>query len=343
MTTTVDASHISEKDLKDRPDHMQKGRLFGMMLIVVSSIGISFGGLISRSLQSADAWQINIHRSLATIIVVALVLLFRYRRNVGVKFLEIGRPGVFCTIISTIVGITFMQAITTATVANTLFTLSAIPFITAALAWVFLGEKLYMITIITMICAAFGVVIMVIGGIGGGSLYGNVMALITAIGFSTYTIIVRRHRNVDMLPAYLISVIMVCTIALIIKYDDWAISWWDFGLCLIWGGLLSGIGNVLFIIAAKYLYAAEMTLFMLLEFALGPLWVWIFVNEVPSKWTLIGGCLVMSSVVARTLYQANISRRLAVRQKGGADPVRIRPVRTQKRDHSNKHQTACGK
>ncbi len=291
----------------------QRDRLKGMALVAVSSIGISFGGLISRYIENADAWQINIYRSSSTAAVVVVVLLFRYRQSVTRKFVQIGRPGLLGAFLLTIVGVTFMQAITTTTVANTLFTLSAIPFITAALAWVFLREGLSNVTIVTMIGAALGVAVMLVEGVGGGSLYGNTMALVTAVCFAGYAVIIRRYRHTDMLPAYLLSAIMISVLALLLRTGNWSVSWWDFAMCFLWGGLLSGIGNILFITATRYLFAAEVTLFMLLEFALGPLWVWLFVNETPTAWTLAGGSLIMTTVAARTLYQARVSRRLAAR------------------------------
>jgi drug/metabolite transporter (DMT)-like permease len=289
------------------------GRLFGMVMIIISSVGISFGGLISRYIESADAWQINIYRSLSTAAVVAAVLLFRYRGRSAAQLTKIGRPGLFGACLLAVAGVAFMQAITTTTVANTLFTLSTIPFATAALAWIFLREGLSRVTILTMIGAAVGVGIMLAEGIGGGSFYGNAMAMITAIGFSGYAVIIRRHRNVDMLPALLLSAIILCILAALIKMGDWSVTWWDFWMCFIWGGILSGIGNVLFITASRYLLAAEVTLFMLLEFSLGPIWVWMFVNEVPSHWTLLGGTLIMAAVLARTFYQVRVSRRTVAR------------------------------
>ena len=69
------------------------------------------------------------------------------------------------------------------------------------------------------------------------------------------------------------------------------------------GGVLSGFTSVCFIVASRQIAAAELTLFMLLEFALGPIWVWLFVNEVPSRWTLLGGALVIVAVVARSLVE----------------------------------------
>ena len=55
--------------------------------------------------------------------------------------------------------------------------------------------------------------------------------------------------------------------------------------------------------AAKHLFAAELTVFMLLEFTLGPIWVWIFINEVPTIWTLVGGSIVISAVFVKTVSE----------------------------------------
>ena len=307
------AKYVKHSNSTSPTEIDQKDRLKGMVLVVISSVGISFGGLISRYIENADASQINIHRSLSTAVIIAAVLLFRYRGKVAGPFVQIGRPGLLCSFLLTIAGIAFMQAITTTTVANTLFTLSAIPFITAALAWVFLREGLDNITIVTMIGAAVGVGVMLAEGMVGGSLYGNAMALVTAVGFSGYVVIIRWHRHVDMLPAYFLSTIMICALSLLLSINDWSVSWWDFAMCFIWGGLLSGIGNILFVAATRYLFAAEVTLFMLLEFSLGPVWVWLFVDETPTVWTLAGGSLIMMAVVARTLYQVRVLRQVAVR------------------------------
>ena len=283
-------------------------------------MAISFGGLISRSIEAAGPWQINIYRSLSVVAVVAVVLLWKYKGGVGKKLVQIGRPGLAGAFLLTIAGAAFLQALTATTVANTLFTLCAIPFITAALAWIFLGEGLERITIATMACAGVGVGLMLADGIGGGSLYGNLMALTTAVGFSGYAVIVRRYRSIDMQPCLLLGSLMLAALAFAVTLGDWSITWWDLLMCFLWGGILSGIGNILFIIASRHLLAAEVTLFMLLEFSLGPIWVWLFVNEVPTAWTLAGGGAIMGAVLVRTLYQVRVSR-ARVRRGRLAGPV----------------------
>jgi drug/metabolite transporter (DMT)-like permease len=289
-------------------------RGFAMAIMIVSSIGISFGGLVLRSMSEADAWQINFYRALALAIAIASILIVQYRGQAFVQVRRIGRPGLASGALLTVAGITFLQAITNTTVANTLFTLSAIPFITAALAWLFLRETLQRATILTMLAAALGVGVMMVEGIGLGSLYGNGMALVTAFCFAGFAVIVRRNRQVDMLPTLMVSGLAMFVVSFILRWDDLAIPLNDILLCFLWGGILSGVGNALFIVASRHLVAAELTLFMLLEFALGPIWVWLFVSEVPTVWTIVGGVLVISSVTVRALLEM---RRSAPKLKRG--------------------------
>ena len=297
----------------------QPRRAFAMALMVISSVGISFGGLILRNIEDADVWQINFYRSLALVVTVLLIMLFRYKRETAKRVRQIGGPGLIAGALLAGAGVAFLQAITNTTVANTLFTLSAIPFLSAALAWLFLRESIQRSTLLTMIAAAAGVVVMMAEGIGTGSFYGNAMALLTAFLFSSYAIIVRRNRAIDMLPALMVSGILIVLIAGILRWDDLRISTYDLLLCLALGGGLSGLANALFIAASRHLVAAELTLFMLLEFALGPVWVWIFINEVPTEWTIVGGMIVILAVVLRALFQLRTD--VARLRRGRNSPV----------------------
>ena len=278
-------------------------RGLAMLLMVVSSIGISFGGLIIRSMDSATPWQINFYRSLALGVAITLIIISRHRGRSVSMIAGIGRPGLIGGACLSVAGIAYLQALDHTTVANTLFVLSAIPFFTAALAWLFLGENLRRATLVTMIFAATGIGMMVVEGIGTGSAYGNLMALTTALGFSAFAVIVRANRQIDMLPSLLVSSAIILTLALIMNWGELGITHKDVLLCFLWGGVLSGIGNALFIFASRHLVAAELTLFMLLEFALGPIWVWMFIGEVPTRWTVIGGSIVILAVTIRAFLE----------------------------------------
>lgn len=282
-------------------------REYAMGLMVISSVGISFGGLVIRSMQDADNLQINLYRSIAFVTIIWLIMIAKYRSRTMERIRGVGRPGLAGGGLLACAGICFLEAITNTTVANTLFTLSAIPFFTAALAWLFLRESLRRSTMVTMVFALLGIGLMMLDGLGGGSLYGNLMALITAFCFSGFAVIVRRHRGVDMLPTLMVSGLLILLFAIVMRWGDLAIPLHDLLLCFVLGGVLSGIGNALFIAASRHLAAAELTLFMLLEFALGPVWVWIFINEIPAGLTITGGAIVILAVVFRALVELHVS------------------------------------
>ena len=286
-------------------------RGFAMGLMVACSVVISFGGLIIRNMEDADAWQLNFYRSVALIGAISVILVFKYRQRTVSHVRRIGRPGLIGGVMLATAGICFLQALTHTTVANTLFTMSAIPFITAALARIFLKERLQRITLITMFVAAIGIFVMIAEGVVIGSIYGNAMALITAICFSSFTVIIRCYREIDMLPTLLVSGLLIGLAGLIMRGDDLAIPLNDILLSFLWGGLLSGFANWTFIVATRHLVAAEVTLFMLLEFALGPVWVWLFVGETPTWETLLGGAMIMAAVaVLASVELRRANRRL---------------------------------
>ena len=276
---------------------------YAMLLIAAGSVAISFGGLIQRNIETADPWQVIFYRSVGMFLAATLIIVWRYRGRLFNTITGVGRLGILGGVFLSIAGITFIQALTHTTIANALFILGAIPFFAALFARILLGEKLRRTTLVTMIVAACGLVIMVVQGINSGSGFGNSMALITAVSFALYAIIVRYKRQTEMMPVMLISSSTIIVLALLVKSGELVIPLRDILLCLFWGGCLSGFVNWTFIVASRHLAAAEVTLMMLLEFALGPVWVWLFMDEAPSVATLIGGCLIISAVAIRAVFE----------------------------------------
>ncbi len=129
------------------------------------------------------------------------------------------------------------------------------------------------------------------------------MALVCALGFAGFAVIVRHNRRIDMLPTMLVSAAIIALVSLAVRWDDLGLTLNDLLLCLLWGGVLSGFANWMFIVASRHLVAAEVTLFMLLEFSLGPVWVWLFVGEEPTRWTILGGVLVIGAVALRAAIE----------------------------------------
>ena len=232
---------------------------YAMLLMIAGSTAISFGGLVQRNIEVADAWQTVFYRSLGMFIAMAIILAIRHRGQVISTTTAVGGMGLLGGGLISVAGITFVQALTHTTIANALFILGAIPFFAALFARIFLGEKLRRTTMFTMLGAACGLVIMVVQGISTGSGFGNAMALITAVSFALYAIIVRYKRRTEMLPVMLISSLAVIVVTSLVKTGDMSVPLRDILLCLFWGGCLSGFVNWAFIYASRHLAAAEVT------------------------------------------------------------------------------------
>ena len=102
---------------------------------------------------------------------------------------------------------------------------------------------------------------------------------------------IRRHSEIAMAPAMLLSAAISSVIALPFA-DPFDISRHDLLLLLTFGFAQLGIGLALFSIGAARAPATDVALLSMLEPIMGPIWVWIFVNEYPGVPALIGGAIV---------------------------------------------------
>ena len=270
-----------------------------MIFMLCGSTLISSTGLIIRNMEIAGALEINLFRGISLGLTILLILGIKHKRQTFTKIVAIGKPGLSAAFALAAAGICFLQAITNTTVAETLFITSCIPILTAALAWFFLNERLNKVTLSAICCAAIGISLMFMGDVGSRSHYGASMALMTASLFSSYTIIIRKYRYIEMLPALGLSGFLITIFCLLTLGTNLNFTMFDLYRCILLGSLISLIPSMIFLYSSKYLFAGELTLFMLLEFSLGPLWVWIFINEAPEFWTLVGGALIMTALTLR--------------------------------------------
>ena len=261
-----------------------------------------------RNINIADPLQIAFFRALGFIFPITLILFHQHGLGIVTNIKKIGYPGMLGGFFLMLAQLLFIQSIAHTSVANALFTLSSIPFITALLAFLFLKEKISFRTILIMFFAFVGIFIMIKDGLGTGGFYGNIFALVCAFSFSTFVIILRKSRNIDMMPVNLISGVLVLIVSFVISLGDMNVPIQDILLCFLWGGVLLACVHSALIFSTRFLLASEVTFFMLLEFSLGPFWVWIFLNETISKETFYGGIIVMISVVVYSLFEINYTK-----------------------------------
>ena len=279
-------------------------RIPGPLLIFLGAFCLSFGGLIVKSFESANLWQILFWRQVFFAIVVALYLLIIYKKNFFKSFYNSGLSGFIAGFILSIGFSAYVFSMYTTTVANTNFIITTETIFFAVFGYLFLKEKINLITFISIIIGMLGVLLILGSSLSIQSneqLIGNIVAFLTPISLVILVIIIRKSPNVDMVPAQFIAGVFSAIIGYFIA-GELSISPHDLFLALLAGFFQIGFGFILITIGSQTTPSATVGILMLTEAVFGPLWAWLFISETPTLSVLIGGGIIMFSILLQSFY-----------------------------------------
>ena len=268
----------------------------GPLLIFFGALSLSFGGLIVKSFEGATLWQILFWRSLFFSLTVLTFLIITYKSKVLKSFYDSGLPGFIGGLILSIGFCGYVFAMYNTTVANTNFIISLQILFLAIFGFFFLKEKINLITLISIILAMSGVLLMVGNSLSPGELSGNLAAFTMPITFAVLIMIVRKFPSVDMVPAQFVAGVSSCLIGLSLS-PTIMISPHDIFLGFLAGFFQIGFGFIFITIGARTTPSAMVGIIMLSESVLGPIWAFLFVSERPSLYGLIGGAIILFAVL----------------------------------------------
>ena len=220
------------------------------------------------------------------------------RGRVVQAFRSIGVAGLGVALCVATASAGFIAALNQTSVARVLFILALAPVLAALVARVALGEPITRLTVGAMALALAGVGLM-LGAPGEGSLAGDGLSFVVALAFAMSIVITRWRHDVSMAPAACLS--QAILVAAFLPFADPSqIGAADLGWLASLGIGQIGLGFVLFAAGARLIPAAQAGLIILLETVLGPLWVWLALDERPSALTLVGGAVVIVAIVIQT-------------------------------------------
>ena len=268
----------------------------GPILVFLGACALSFGGLIVKSFDGSTLWQILFWRSLFFIGVITIFLTISYKGNIFKVLYKSGIPGLFGGIILSIGFASYVFAMYETTVANANFIIQTQTLFLAIFGYVFLKEKISKVTLICILTAMVGIILMLGSSLTPGQMTGNLVAFIMPISFAILILIVRKYPEVDMIPLQLVAGIFATLIGLFMS-PTIIVSSNDIFLGFIAGFFQVGLGFILITIGARSTPSAFVGIIMLTEAVLGPLWAWIFVNENPPIFVLFGGSIVVLAVI----------------------------------------------
>ena len=279
-------------------------KLPGPLLVFLGAVCLSFGGLIVKSFEGASLWQILFWRQFFFSITVALYLLFTYKKNFFKSFYNSGLPGFIAGIILAIGFVAYVFSMYTTTVANTNFIITTETIFLAVFGYFFLKEKINLITFISIILGMSGVLIILGSSLSIQSaeqFLGNIVAFIMPISFAVLVVIIRKYPNVDMVPAQFTAGIAAGIIGFFIAREI-SISTHDLFLALMAGFFQIGFGFILITVGSQTTPAAVVGVLMLTESVFGPLWAWMFIKEIPPTAVLIGGAIIIFSILFQSFF-----------------------------------------
>ncbi len=277
----------------------QKQHQIGLILVAFAALSWSSAGIFTR-LISADLMAMLFWRGLFSgAAVMAYFFLMEGHKGFAI-IAGLRWPSLVVALLSSLGMITGIGALRYTSVADAMVIYATVPFMTAGLAYMFIGERPSRSTLMASAVALAGVAIMLAGSPWGGSMFGKALAVLMSLSMASFTTVMRRHREVPMLPA------MGASAWLTSFFCFWfastlAVTPGDMLLIAMFGVVQNALGLIFYALGSRRIPAAEATLLAALEVPLTPLWVLLFVGEVPGISTLIGGAIVLVALFTHIL------------------------------------------
>ena len=279
-------------------------RPIAMIFVLAGASFMSFVGVLMRLLDDTTGFQILFYRSISLTLIVLAVICFRRHCTPKALLQSIDRHDLWVGGWLALAFTSYIFSMLHTSVASTLLILTIVPFLAAIIAWKWIGEIPHPVTWPTMIVAIFGVSLMVYDGASLGYSLGNISAFISAGCFAIMLVIARRSRKADVLGGTFMAGIFSAALGAVAAFlldGGIGIKQTDLAIILFMGAFTIGLGIALVTTGTGYLPAAEVSLLVLIESVLGPLWPWVFLGEALTNMEIIGGAITLAAVIAMTL------------------------------------------
>ena len=273
----------------------------GSLLAFVAVMFITPDSLFIR-LSSLDTWGLVFYRGIIPFFTVFFGMLLIYKLNFFKILFNSGVHGIIYIITFSITNITFVVSIQNTNVANTLVMIATAPMLSAILGAIFLKEPPDRKTLISIIITFFAIIYIFFDSLKVGNLYGDVLGFITAFGLALGAITIRSAKTKNLVPAAVVGKLFVASFALFF-IESFVLIDRDLFIVPLMCILCVAIPFVLVTIAPRFITAAEVNLFFLLETIIGPIWVWVIINEQPSIETLQGGAIIVITLAIHSFLK----------------------------------------
>ncbi len=275
-----------------------------LLLTILAPLIWSTGGAAIRLLGSMPPWNILFWRSLFMALSIGSWLIMRSsdrgRKRSLFRSMLHGLPVSF--FISLSIGL-YVLSMTRTLAADSMLIQGTAPLFIIIIGHLYLKDPISRRSMLALAGITIGLLIIILPSLSSSRLSGNLFGLGKAVAFAMSAIMVRRLKHVDMVPAAFTAAIILLLFSLIFV-RDFSLSPHDLLVSAYLGMVQTGIGFMVFVSWSGKIPATYTGVIVVLEAVLGPLWVWAVIGEVPGIMTLIGGCIILASLVYNSLKVA---------------------------------------
>lgn len=278
--------------------------LRGCAYVILAGLILSLGVFCVRNATSSNAWQYIFWRAIGFTTALVIVATLREKRSPLRQLASLDRMAWIACFCMALSQVTFISSIKAATFAEVFLICSLAPMMAAALAWPLLRERIGWTTVVAIIIGFAGVYLMTGGEFNSANINGQLIAVVSMLGFAGYTLFTRGSRPED-LDATLIGVGILTAVAGVaaITFADLPLipSTTDVAIAFLHGALLLSAGLFLFGQGSRHVSAVTFTMLAQAEAVLSPIWGFLYFAETPTQATIIGGALILSAVILQAV------------------------------------------
>lgn len=271
--------------------------------ILITALGVLLMSLESLLIKLANisALTFSFYIGVLMFLTINTILFLQHKQKVVSIYKKDFKPIFMCGFLFGLANIFFISAIKTTTVANTVMILASAPLFSAFFTYLLYKEKSKKNIYVASFFIFIGLFIIFSSQLGSGDFIGNIYALICVNFFSLSFVILSHYTGVNRLA---VTAIAGFSLAVISSFfvSSFYINEQTLYILLFTGIIVTSISRVLMGIGTKNLPASEVSLLMIIETVMAPIWVWLVLKEVPSNSTFVGGAIILLTLILNSLY-----------------------------------------
>ena len=273
----------------------------GSLMAFVAVMFITPDSLFIR-LSYVETWSLVFYRGIIPFVLVFIGMLLIYRLKFFNLLRSNGYYGFAYVLTFSVTNIAFVVSIQNTNVANTLIMIATAPMLSAILGSFFLKENPDKKTWVAIFITFFAALYIFYDSIKLGNFFGDILGFVAAMGLAVGAVIIRSAKKLNLVPSAVVGKLIIGLFAMLFV-KDYSLNDNDIYIVPLMCVMCVAIPFVLVTIAPRFITAAEVNLFFLLETIIGPIWVWLVIKEQPTPETIVGGAIIVLTIATHSFLK----------------------------------------